>query len=250
MRREDEGTLCAAVQVKPDPNHAMAFNFGGGGAAKSTASGGGLFGGGAKPGNAGGGLFGGGGATNTGGAGGGLFGGGTNSAAAKPAGGGLFGGGATNNAAAKPATGGGLFGGAGGAKRRAMLQAVGCSAVQHLRNQRRVEACLAVPKTLRPLVVVVYLVAVLKNQMHLQAEAYSVVVPKNQHQRGFQLNSGSSLTTNTTNTTSMQQAGQHLNSVAGESRPQLETLTVEDIVTEWEKESPITSGIFNVRFQK
>ena len=205
----------------------MAFNFGGGGAAKSTASGGGLFGGGAKPGNTSGGLFGG--ATNTAGGGGGLF-GATNNAAAKPAtGGGLFGGGATNNAAAKPATGGGLFGAAGGAQKTGAATGGGLFG----------SATTTKPTSGGGLFGSTQNTASTGGGGLFGGAAQKSNAPlgggfgKTNSGGGFQLNSSSSLTTN--NTTSMQQAGQHLNSVATESRPQLETLTVEDIVTEWEK---------------
>ena len=163
-----------------------------------------------------------------------MFGGGTNSAAAKPAGGGLFGGGATNNAAAKPATGGGLFGGAGGAQKTGAAAGGGLFGSTTTTKPASGGGLFgSTQNTASTGGGGLFGGGAQKSNAPVGGGLFGGGAQKTSTGGGFQLNSSSSLTTN--KTTSMQQAGQHLNSVATESRPQLETLTVEDIVTEWEK---------------
>eukprot|EP00943_MAST-04B_sp_MAST-4B-sp1_P009529 g9529.t1 len=221
----------------------MAFNFGGGGAKPATTGGGGLFGGGnttTTTATGGGGLFGGGGAKPATTGGGGLFGGGNTTTTTATGGGGLFGGGG-----AKPATtgGGGLFGGGntttttatgggglfggGGAK----PATTGGGGLFGGGNTTTTTATGggglfggggAKPATTGG-----------GGLFGGGNTTTTTATSGGGFGGGFQLNN--STNSNNNSSSIMQKTGQHLNSIANESRPQLETLTVEDIVTEWEK---------------
>ena len=137
-------------------------------------------------------------------------------------------------AAAKPATGGGLFGGAGGAQKTGAAAGGGLFGSTTTTKPASGGGLFgSTQNTASTGGGGLFGGGAQKSNAPVGGGLFGGGAQKTSTGGGFQLNSSSSLTTN--KTTSMQQAGQHLNSVATESRPQLETLTVEDIVTEWEK---------------